>query len=122
MKISKSQSCKKCKRGPTFFFLEFQGFFYLSIAILFMPFPGVHLCPPMLSKLFLVPIDQTEGIQMLYVFVDIKIDTAHFIDTLKLNFDPGSRLALVSTIQFIPALQVSRFIVQIKSHLVLQSL
>ncbi|RUS80880.1 hypothetical protein EGW08_011351 [Elysia chlorotica] len=56
----------------------------------------------------LIPIDQTEGIQMLYVFVDIKIDTAHFIETLKLNFDPGSRLALVSTIQFIPTLQSTR--------------
>ncbi|GFR72771.1 2-(3-amino-3-carboxypropyl)histidine synthase subunit 1 [Elysia marginata] len=56
----------------------------------------------------LIPINQTEGIQMLYIFVDIKIDTAHFIDTLKLNFDPGTNLALVSTIQFIPALQSSR--------------
>ncbi|CAG5135786.1 unnamed protein product [Candidula unifasciata] len=53
----------------------------------------------------LIPIDQTEGIQMLYVFVDIKIDTVHFIETLKFNFDPGTRLALVSTIQFVAALQ-----------------
>ena len=43
---------------------------------------------------------------MLYVFVDIKIDTGHFIDTLRYNFEPGSRLALVSTIQFVAALQV----------------
>ncbi|XP_059143770.1 2-(3-amino-3-carboxypropyl)histidine synthase subunit 1-like isoform X2 [Physella acuta] len=56
----------------------------------------------------LIPIDQTEGIQMLYVFVDIKIDTMHFIETLKLNFEPGSRLALVSTIQFVAALQSAR--------------
>lgn len=56
---------------------------------------------------FSVPIDRTEGIQMLYVFVDIKIDTVHFIETLKHNFDPGTSLALVSTIQFVTALQVS---------------
>lgn len=53
----------------------------------------------------LVPIDRTEGIQMLYVFVDIKIDTVHFVETLKHNFSPGTSLALVSTIQFVTALQ-----------------
>ncbi|XP_064619383.1 2-(3-amino-3-carboxypropyl)histidine synthase subunit 1-like [Lineus longissimus] len=53
----------------------------------------------------LVPIDKTEGIQMLYVFVDIKMDTKHFIDTLKYNFKPGSTLAMVSTIQFVTTLQ-----------------
>ncbi|XP_069135556.1 2-(3-amino-3-carboxypropyl)histidine synthase subunit 1-like isoform X2 [Argopecten irradians] len=53
----------------------------------------------------LVPIDKTEGIQMLYVFVDIKIDTAHFLDTIRHNFSPGSHLALVSTIQFVAAIQ-----------------
>ena len=46
---------------------------------------------------------------MLYIFVDIKIDTGHFIDTLRYNFEPGSRLALVSTIQFVAALQVTEF-------------
>ncbi|XP_060076966.1 2-(3-amino-3-carboxypropyl)histidine synthase subunit 1-like [Ylistrum balloti] len=54
----------------------------------------------------LVPIDKTEGIQMLYVFVDIKIDTAHFLETIHHNFSPGSHLAFVSTIQFVAALQV----------------
>ncbi|XP_064617720.1 2-(3-amino-3-carboxypropyl)histidine synthase subunit 1-like [Liolophura sinensis] len=53
----------------------------------------------------LVPIDKTEGIQMLYVFVDIKIDTTHFIETIKFNFESGSHLAFVSTIQFVTALQ-----------------
>ena len=43
---------------------------------------------------------------MLYVFVDIKIDLIHFIDTVKHNFEPGSTIALVSTIQFVAALQV----------------
>lgn len=44
---------------------------------------------------------------MLYVFVDIQIDTAHFLDSLRFNFTPGQSLALVSTIQFVAALQVT---------------
>lgn len=55
----------------------------------------------------LVPIDKTEGINMLYVFVDIKIDTKHFIDTIEFNFEPGTNLVLVSTIQFVAALQAA---------------
>lgn len=55
----------------------------------------------------LIPIDKTEGIQMLYVFVDIAIDMMHFIDTLKHNFQQGAHLSLVSTIQFVAALQSS---------------
>lgn len=43
---------------------------------------------------------------MLYVFVDIKIDTMHFLDTIRHNFPEGSCLALVCTIQFVAALQV----------------
>lgn len=53
----------------------------------------------------LVPISATEGIQMLYVFVDIKIDNVHFVETIKYNFEPETRIALVSTIQFVAALQ-----------------
>ncbi|KAK3095287.1 hypothetical protein FSP39_012811 [Pinctada imbricata] len=53
----------------------------------------------------LIPIDRTEGIQMLYVFVDIKIDLVHFLETVRYNFDKGSHLAFVSTIQFVTALQ-----------------
>jgi len=44
---------------------------------------------------------------MLYVFVDIKIDSLHFVQTLQHNFSPGTHLALVSTIQFVPTLQAS---------------
>jgi len=57
-----------------------------------------------------VPVDRTEGIQMLYVFVDIKIDTVHFMETVKYNFEHGKHLALVSTIQFVTALQVSEYV------------
>lgn len=47
----------------------------------------------------LIPIDQTSGIKVLYIFVDIKIDSLHFIESVKLNFPVGKKLALVSTIQ-----------------------
>ncbi|KAJ6657268.1 hypothetical protein lerEdw1_002635 [Lerista edwardsae] len=55
----------------------------------------------------LVPIDSTKDVKMLYVFVDIKIDTAHFVETLRFNFQAGAKLALVSTVQFVAALQHS---------------
>eukprot|EP00040_Diaphanoeca_grandis_P018968 m.99851 g.99851 ORF g.99851 m.99851 type:complete len:434 (+) comp27196_c0_seq2:186-1487(+) len=55
----------------------------------------------------LVPVDGTK-IPALYVFVDIKIDMEHFMDTVKHNFNKGSNLALVSTIQFLAALQGSK--------------
>jgi len=54
----------------------------------------------------LVPIDVTE-MSVLYVFVDIKIDILHLVDTIKLNFKKGARLAMVSTIQFSTSLQES---------------
>jgi 2-(3-amino-3-carboxypropyl)histidine synthase len=37
--------------------------------------------------------------------VDIKIDSQHFLDTVRHNFPAGHRLALVSTIQFVATLQ-----------------
>lgn len=55
----------------------------------------------------LVPIDITQGIKMLYVFVGIQIDTTHFIDSLKHNFPAGMRLGLVSTIQFLTAIHAA---------------
>lgn len=55
----------------------------------------------------LIPIDQTSGIKVLYVFVDIKIDPVHFIETIKLNFPVSNRLAFVSTIQFVVSLQAA---------------
>nr|NVI71043.1 putative diphthamide biosynthesis protein 1 [Cucujiformia] len=53
----------------------------------------------------LVPLDQTKGVKVLYVFVDIKIDPYHFIETIKHNFPVTTNLALVSTIQFLTTLQ-----------------
>ncbi|XP_052872753.1 2-(3-amino-3-carboxypropyl)histidine synthase subunit 1 [Anopheles cruzii] len=52
----------------------------------------------------LVPIDQTTGIKVLYVFVDIKIDALHFVESVKLNFPRDRKLAFVSTIQFVATL------------------
>ena len=43
---------------------------------------------------------------MLYVFVDIKVDLSHFINTVKHNFEAGTKIAMVSTVQFLSTLQV----------------
>ncbi|VDM43933.1 unnamed protein product [Toxocara canis] len=54
----------------------------------------------------LVPIQETDGIAMLYVFVNIDINLSHFTDCLKTNFNKNEKLALVSTVQFVAALQI----------------
>lgn len=51
----------------------------------------------------LVPIDITD-IKVLYVFVTINIDEQHLINSIKLNFDRGSQLAVFGTIQFNPTI------------------
>nr|MBE5724757.1 putative diphthamide biosynthesis protein 1 [Cucujiformia] len=53
----------------------------------------------------LIPIDQTAGIKVLYIFVDIQIDPLHFLETIKLNFDASTQLSLISTVQFLTTLQ-----------------
>eukprot|EP01127_Copromyxa_protea_P001570 TRINITY_DN11531_c0_g1_i1.p1 TRINITY_DN11531_c0_g1~~TRINITY_DN11531_c0_g1_i1.p1 ORF type:complete len:411 (+),score=68.32 TRINITY_DN11531_c0_g1_i1:140-1234(+) len=56
----------------------------------------------------LVPI-QTTTINTLYVFVDIKIDVQHFIDTVKFNFpEPSTNIVLVGTIQFASSLYAAK--------------
>jgi 2-(3-amino-3-carboxypropyl)histidine synthase len=47
----------------------------------------------------LIPMDVTT-IKTLYVFVDIGIDTSHLLSTLTRNFQPGTKIAMVGTIQF----------------------
>lgn len=48
-------------------------------------------------------------IQTLYVFVDIKIDVQHFIDTIKFNFpESNTKLVLVGTIQFASSLYAAK--------------
>ena len=53
----------------------------------------------------LIPVDTTSQIKMLYVFVDIKLDSLHFIETLNANLERDHKLSLVSTIQFVATLQ-----------------
>nr|XP_058139065.1 2-(3-amino-3-carboxypropyl)histidine synthase subunit 1 isoform X3 [Dasypus novemcinctus] len=56
----------------------------------------------------LVPMDTlTQDFGVLYVFVDIRIDTTHLLDSVRLTFPPASALALVSTIQFVSTLQAA---------------
>lgn len=47
----------------------------------------------------LIPVNVTK-IQTLYVFVDIQIDVVHLLATIERNFNPGSTIAMVGTIQF----------------------
>jgi 2-(3-amino-3-carboxypropyl)histidine synthase len=51
---------------------------------------------------------------MLYVFIDIKFDLQHFVETVKFNFEPSTKLAFVRTIQFVASLQATA--VQLKSE------
>ncbi|XP_054716079.1 2-(3-amino-3-carboxypropyl)histidine synthase subunit 1-like [Uloborus diversus] len=53
----------------------------------------------------LIPVNVTNNINMLYIFVDIKIDSLHAIETVEKNFNSDSSLALLSTIQFVATLQ-----------------
>ncbi|CAG8493949.1 15218_t:CDS:10 [Acaulospora morrowiae] len=52
----------------------------------------------------LVPVNITT-IKTMYVFVDIKIDIEHFLDTVKMNFECGKKLTIVGTIQFVSSIQ-----------------
>lgn len=52
----------------------------------------------------LVPMNMSSELKVLYVFVDIKIDYLHFIETLKVNFQSDTKLGLVSTVQFVATL------------------
>jgi diphthamide biosynthesis enzyme Dph1/Dph2-like protein len=60
----------------------------------------------------LVPIDETPGISILYIFVDIQVNIQHIVNTLKHHFTSDSKLALVSTIQFVRTLQVINFLLK----------
>lgn len=51
----------------------------------------------------LVPIDSVK-IKVLYVFVTIEVDNSHVVASFKRNFDAGTRMAMVGTIQFNPTI------------------
>ncbi|KAM6163672.1 2-(3-amino-3-carboxypropyl)histidine synthase subunit 1 [Rhynchocyon petersi] len=56
----------------------------------------------------LVPMDvSAQDFRVLYVFVDIRIDTTHLLDSIRVTFPPATGLALVSTIQFVSTLQAA---------------
>lgn len=79
----------------------------MSIKLFKTSLPFVHsgiICNYCIS--FSVPIDRTDGINLLYIFVDIAIETQHFLDSVRVQFSEGSHLAFVSTIQFLPSLHV----------------
>ena len=54
----------------------------------------------------LIPIDQTVGVKVLYVFVNIKLDASHCIECLQATLPITTKIGLVSTIQFVGTLQV----------------
>lgn len=57
----------------------------------------------------LVPIQDTTGINMLYIFVNIDLNLSHFIEIAQIHLSNHGTLALVSTIQFVASLQASIF-------------
>ncbi|KAI9142717.1 putative diphthamide synthesis protein-domain-containing protein [Paraphysoderma sedebokerense] len=59
----------------------------------------------------LIPVNITT-LKTLYIFVDIQIDVNHFIDTIRYNFSPSTKLAVVSTIQFVASVQIAKKILE----------
>lgn len=55
----------------------------------------------------LVPIQDTVGVHMLYIFVNIDVNVGHFIDAVVHNFDKNKSIAFVSTVQFLTSLHVT---------------
>mmetsp|Transcript_68222 Transcript_68222/g.134816 ORF Transcript_68222/g.134816 Transcript_68222/m.134816 type:complete len:522 (-) Transcript_68222:21-1586(-) len=48
----------------------------------------------------IVPTDQTT-VTTLYVHVEVSVDVAHLVDTIRLNFAPDKRLAFMGSVQFV---------------------
>ena len=55
----------------------------------------------------LIPVDVT-SVPCMYVFVDIRIDTAHLVGSIRRQFQPGARLLLAGTIQFAASVQAAK--------------
>lgn len=55
----------------------------------------------------LVPIQDTQGIHLLYIFVNININLSHILDSVSNNVDSSKKVAMVSTVQFVTSLHVS---------------
>ena len=53
----------------------------ISTNVFFNPVHYGHSC--------LIPVDQTSDLKKLYVFVDIKMDSLHFVNNIKAHIKPG---------------------------------
>ena len=62
----------------------------------------------------LVPLSVT-AVKALYVFVEIAFDVSHFVQCLRDNFAPSSKLAVMGTIQFSSAVHEGR---QAQAHVI----
>lgn len=55
----------------------------------------------------LIPVDVT-SMPAMYVFVDIKMDVQHFVESVSLTLPASSRIVLAGTIQFASSIQIAR--------------
>jgi 2-(3-amino-3-carboxypropyl)histidine synthase len=55
----------------------------------------------------LVPVDSS-ALPCLYVFVEIRLDVPHLVETVELNFAPQQRIAMAGTIQFGPGIHAAK--------------
>lgn len=55
-----------------------------------------------------MPINVTEGIRVLYVFVEIQFDISLLEALMVENFAITKKLAIISTVQFLSAVHVSK--------------
>ncbi|KAF0988475.1 hypothetical protein HZS_27 [Henneguya salminicola] len=67
-------------------------------------FTASHLGAHVLIHYGHIPIQETTLCSVLYIFVELKIDTTHFLAAIQQTFKPNLRLSFVSTIQFVSAL------------------
>ena len=65
--------------------------------------PGYVEC----AFIVLVPISITEGIRVLYVFVEIQLDLSLIEALIVENFPTIKKLAIISTVQFLGSIHVS---------------
>ena len=63
----------------------------------------------------LVPVDIT-SIPAMYVFVDIRMDTDHFVDSIALTLPTSTRIVLAGTIQFASSMQRAREKLELRGY------
>jgi len=65
----------------------------------------------------LIPTDQTV-VTTMYVFVDVAFSVDHFVETVELNVAPGSRVAILGTIQFAKAFPAAKALLEARKYVV----